>query len=72
MPAIIALAGLVPCADDGMMQMLRWPSPRALCQARIVSSPAYSPWLPALGCSEMASKPVISASQASSSSNSFL
>jgi hypothetical protein len=28
MPAMTALAGLVPCADTGMMQMLRWPSPR--------------------------------------------
>ena len=27
-------------------------------------SPAYSPWLPALGCSEIASKPVISAEPA--------
>ena len=50
MPAICALAGLVPCADSGMRQILRWPSPRDACQARIASSPAYSPWLPALGC----------------------
>jgi hypothetical protein len=28
--------------------------------------PAYSPWLPALGCSETAAKPVISASSSSS------
>jgi hypothetical protein len=28
MPAMTALAGLVPCADTGMMHTLRWPSPR--------------------------------------------
>ena len=27
MPTICALAGLVPCADEGIRQMLRWPSP---------------------------------------------
>ena len=43
-------------------------SPRDAWKRRIASSPAYSPWLPALGCSETPSKPVISASQRSSSS----
>ncbi len=28
MPAIAALAGLVPCAEDGIRQTVRWPSPR--------------------------------------------
>ena len=28
MPAMTALAGLVPCAEAGMRQTLRWPSPR--------------------------------------------
>ena len=28
MPAICADAGFVPCADAGMRQTLRWPSPR--------------------------------------------
>ena len=28
MPAICALAGLVPCAEEGIRQMLRWPWPR--------------------------------------------
>ena len=37
------------------------------CQPRIASRPAYSPWLPALGCSETASKPVISPASASRS-----
>ena len=30
MPAITALAGLVPCAEEGIRQTLRWPSPRAI------------------------------------------
>ena len=28
-PAIAALAGLVPCAELGMRQVVRWPSPRS-------------------------------------------
>ena len=35
-------------------------------------SPAYSPWEPALGWREIASKPVISANQRSRSSNKFM
>lgn len=31
MPAMTALAGLVPWADTGMMQMSRWPSPLRGC-----------------------------------------
>ena len=63
MPAMLALAGLVPCAEEGIRQTVRLSSPRERWQPRMASSPAYSPWLPALGCSETASKPVISASQ---------
>ena len=59
MPAMMAEAGLVPWAEEGMRQMSRWPSPRCSCQARMTRRPAYSPWLPALGWSETASKPVI-------------
>jgi len=43
MPAIVALAGLVPWADSGIRQMWRRLSPREACQARIASSPANSP-----------------------------
>ena len=64
-PAMTALAGLVPWAEVGMRQTLRWPSQRLRCQARMTSRPAYSPCEPALGCSEMPAKPVISASHSS-------
>ena len=50
MPAICALAGLVPCALSGIRQMWRWASPRLSWKALMTSRPAYSPWLPALGC----------------------
>ena len=61
-PAITALAGLVPCADCGIRHTLRCASPRDSWYARITSSPAYSPCEPAFGCSDTAAKPVISAS----------
>jgi len=61
-PAITAEAGLVPCADCGIRQMVRCPCPRARWYARITRSPAYSPCEPAFGCSETAAKPVTSAS----------
>ena len=50
MPTICALAGFVPCALSGIRQMFRRPSPRDSWKALMTSSPAYSPWLPALGC----------------------
>ncbi len=62
-PAIAALAGLVPCALDGIRQIVRSASPRAACQARIASRPEYSPCDPAFGCSVTAAKPVIAFSQ---------
>ena len=61
-PAICALAGLVPCAEVGIRHTSRCPSPRLACQARIVSSPAYSPCAPEFGCIEKASYPVIAQS----------
>ncbi len=54
MPAITAEAGLVPWADVGMRQTVRWSSPRLRWYARIVSRPVYSPIAPELGCSETA------------------
>ncbi len=65
-PAIAALAGLVPCAEDGIRHTSRCCSPRDSCQARITSSPAYSPCEPAFGCSDTAAKPVAAHSQFSS------
>ena len=65
-PAITALAGLVPWADCGIRQVVRSLSPREWWNARMTSRPAYSPCEPALGCSETAAKPVISASWYSS------
>mmetsp|Transcript_27393 Transcript_27393/g.68599 ORF Transcript_27393/g.68599 Transcript_27393/m.68599 type:complete len:244 (+) Transcript_27393:1109-1840(+) len=59
---IAADAGLVPCADTGMMHTSRWWSPRDWWYARIAMSPAYSPDAPELGCRLMPSKPVISTS----------
>ena len=53
-PAIAAVAGLVPWADEGIRQMLRWPSPRDWWYFWITSRPAYSPCEPAFGCSEIA------------------
>jgi len=66
-PAITALAGFVPWAEAGMRHTFRSWSPRLSCHFRMTSRPAYSPWLPALGCSDTAAKPVISASIRSSS-----
>ena len=70
MPAMTALAGLVPWADCGIKHTVRCASFRDACQARITSSPVYSPCEPALGWSDTAWKPVISASERSSISNS--
>ena len=61
MPAITALAALVPCALLGMRHTSRSLFPAARWYARIASSPANSPWLPALGCRLTASYPVIAA-----------
>ena len=69
MPAMTALAGLVPWADWGMRQVVRCPFPRERCQARITRRPAYSPCDPALGWSDTAANPVISASWYSSCRN---
>src|SRR5205823_10202779 len=65
-PAMTALAGFVPCADVGMRHTLRCASPREAWYSRIASKPANSPCDPALGCSDTAAKPVISASHSSS------
>ncbi len=56
----------MPCAETGMRQMLRWPSPRDSWYARIAMRPAYSPAAPELGCTDTAAKPVIFASQSES------
>ena len=48
-PDIKAEAGLVPCADTGIKQILRCPYPVASKKFLIVKSPAYSPAAPLLG-----------------------
>mmetsp|Transcript_15918 Transcript_15918/g.38751 ORF Transcript_15918/g.38751 Transcript_15918/m.38751 type:complete len:244 (+) Transcript_15918:1125-1856(+) len=69
MEHMAAEAGLVPCADTGMMHTSRWWSPRLWWYARMAMRPAYSPAAPELGCSDMASNPVISHSCLSSAVN---
>mmetsp|Transcript_21516 Transcript_21516/g.66705 ORF Transcript_21516/g.66705 Transcript_21516/m.66705 type:complete len:280 (+) Transcript_21516:1096-1935(+) len=59
MPDMTALAGLVPCADLGMMHTSRCASPRERWYARMDIRPAYSPVAPEFGCMESASKPVM-------------
>ena len=72
MDAMAALAGLVPCAEAGMRHTLRWWSPRDAWYARMAIRPVYSPAAPELGCSDTASKPVISHSISDSSLNMVL
>ena len=67
MPASTAEAGFVPCADVGIKHTSRSLPPFAWWKARMTSMPANSPCAPEFGCSETAAKPVISASQSSSS-----
>ncbi|WP_259370517.1 hypothetical protein [Streptomyces sp. SCUT-3] len=67
MPAITALAALVPCAEEGMRQTVRCSWPLARWKARTASRPANSPWDPALGWMLTLSYPVTSASRSSSS-----
>lgn len=67
MPAMTALAALVPCAEDGMRQTVRCSSPLARWYARTARSPANSPCEPAFGWIETASYPVTSARRSSSS-----
>ena len=51
-PAITAEAALVPCAEDGIRQIRRSLIIRDSWYARMASSPASSPWLPAFGWME--------------------
>ncbi|MDP3463780.1 MAG: hypothetical protein Q8S18_13390 [Bacteroidales bacterium] len=46
MPAITALAGLVPWADEGIRHRLRCDWPMLIRYSRITRSPAYSPLAP--------------------------
>ena len=48
-PAMTALAGLVPCAEAAMSTTSRAASPRSRWYARITISPANSPFAPELG-----------------------
>jgi len=69
-PAILALAKLVPCADPGIRQVLR-EFPLNSCHFLMQRSPAYSPLEPLLGWSEIPSIPVILMSQLERSSKTF-
>ncbi len=60
------LAGFVPWAVSGMMMRLG-SRPSARWAARMTSRPVSSPCAPAAGCSVVACRPEISASQRSSS-----
>ncbi len=60
-PAIVTLAGFVPCAVSGITIFRRCSSsPRSAKYARISSRPVSSPWLPAAGWRLTASSPVTS------------
>ena len=61
---MVAVAGLVPCAESGTMTFVRAVSPRDSWYALISSMPVNSPWAPAAGCTVTASMPVISPSSA--------
>ena len=54
---------LVPCADFGIRQILRWPSPQLRDSGGMAPMPAYSPCAPEFDCMLMASKPVTVFSQ---------
>jgi len=54
MPAMLAEAGLVPCADEGIRQILR-AARRARCDSRGSRAAGISPCAPEFGCSEIAS-----------------
>ncbi len=61
-PAIVTLAGLVPCAVSAVMIVSRCsPSPRSAKYARISIRPVSSPCEPAAGCSVTAGRPATSA-----------
>ena len=61
-PAIVTVAGLVPCEVSGVRTLHRCVSPRDSWYARVSRSPASSPCEPAEGCSETCGSPDISAS----------
>ena len=61
-PAIVTLAGFVPCAVSAVMIVSRCsPSPRSAKYARISIRPVSSPCEPAAGCSVTAGRPATSA-----------
>ena len=69
-PAIVAVAGFVPCEESGTRTSVRSMSPRDRWYARIIRIPVSSPWAPAAGWRVTAAMPLISASSASSSNSS--
>jgi hypothetical protein len=66
-PAIVAVAGFVPCAESGTSTSVRPVSPRDRWYSRIIRMPVSSPWAPAAGWSVTACMPLISRRICSSS-----
>ncbi len=60
-PAIVTLAGFVPCAVSAVMITFRPGSPRSANAARMIISPVSSPCEPAAGWSVTAGRPATSA-----------
>ncbi len=60
-PAIVTVAGLVPCAVSGVSTLRAGLAAVLVVGARASSTPASSPWEPAEGCSETWGSPAISA-----------
>ena len=58
-PAKLALAGLVPCADLGIKQSFLFCSPIELKYLLMVTSPAYYPVAPLKGWKDISSNFVI-------------
>ena len=68
MPAITALAGLVPWAEEGIKAIFLCESPLLKWYWRITIKPVYSPCAPLFGWKETPAKPVISDNQLCNSS----
>ena len=56
---VAAVAGLVPCAESGIIILVRL-SPLSAKYLLAIMTPSSSPWEPAAGCRLNASMPVIS------------
>jgi hypothetical protein len=57
-PAMLALAGFVPCAESGTIILFRGLPSLSLWYALIIRQPTSSPWAPAAGARLKAAMPV--------------